>query len=212
MLLNRILCSFLSFIALVWICEVLEGVIRTYYNISINYRNTWSLYFTIAWFAIWIATELYCAVRKQNLFPRLRLHLACAPTVVMIFALAFTFAFDQAMILHSKYELHEYIYGNIFIENDFSLDLYDKTRGFICGESIAPHHRWLYVQTAEKGLLSSNPEVRARSLKATIGVYKYAVGFGGIDVHFQQIIKTVEKDEDERIRTIASQTRTEFHF
>ncbi|HEX8198373.1 MAG TPA: hypothetical protein VF571_19415 [Pyrinomonadaceae bacterium] len=196
---TKILCSFLSFFALIWLLGIFERTTQTYGS-----RGWFAL--LIGWFVAWIILEIFCAWRKQNLLPRVRIHLACAPAVVMIFALAFTFVFDQTLILHSKYQLRDYIYGNLPPEEKVSFDLHSDFR-FGCGNAIPERYRGLYLDTASEGLSSSDFKIRARSLRATIEIYRYAVGFGGTDERFNQIISAAEQDTDEAVRSIAAQGR-----
>lgn len=162
------------------------------------------LVFLAIWLAALIALESIWLWRKRNLFPRLLTHLRYAPFFILLFSILATIAFDQAMILYSKHQLHQYVYGTSSPEEKPDFKLHNDYRGW-CGNGYPAREYWLYNEVAAGGFESSDAAVRARSLRASIEIYDWLNGVQ--DGAFPSVIKRAQNDKDPLVRKIAFEFR-----
>ncbi len=167
--------------------------------------NFWTIVLR-AWLVAWIISEFVTACLKLNPLPRLLTHLRYAPIAIFSFFLATVLAYDQAMILHSKWKIRNYVYGDASPGISTSLELHNNHRGW-CGNGYPATIYALYADTAAEGFESSDPAVRARSLSASIEVYDWLNGVS--DGPFPELIGRASKDPDPMIRKIAAEFRGE---
>lgn len=193
----RITAGFLSAYAF-----VLFGSIFWWLHISENFWVT----ILGGWLAAWVILETITIWRKQISFPRLLTHLRYAPIATFIFFLVTVLAYDEAMILHSKWSIRQYMYSNASPELTPSLELYNNHRGW-CGNGYSAAIYALYADTAVEGFESSDPAIRARSLRASIEVYDWLNGVD--DGPFPKLIEKADNDPDPMVRKIAADFRSE---
>jgi hypothetical protein len=159
-----------------------------------------------AWLISWIILEVITSWRKKNSFPRLLTHFRYAPVATFIFFLVTVIAYDQAMILRSKQSIRQYVHGSGSPEASPSLELHSNYRGW-CGNGYTAAIYDNYADTAAEGFASSDPAVRARSLRASIEVYD---GLNGVnDGPFPHLIEQARIDPDPLVRRIAAEFRAE---
>jgi hypothetical protein len=162
-----------------------------------------------AWLISWMTVEIITSWRKKNSFPRLLTHLRYAPVAVFIFFLVTVIVYDEVMILHSRWMIRQYVYGSVLPETSPSLELHSSYRGW-CGNGYTAAIYDDYADTAAEGFASSDPAVRARSLRASIDVYD---GLNGVhDGPFPDLIERARNDPDPRVRKIAADFRAEIFF
>ncbi|MFN2510117.1 MAG: hypothetical protein ABR568_01590 [Pyrinomonadaceae bacterium] len=159
-----------------------------------------------AWLIAWIILEVVTACLKQNPFPRLVTHLRYAPIAIFFFFLATVVAYDQTMILHSKWKIRHYVYGNASPEIPASLELHNNHRAW-CGNGYSAAIYGHYADTAAEGFESSESAVRARSLSASIEVHDWLNGVN--DGPFPELIRRASNDPDPLVRRIATDFRGE---
>ena len=153
------------------------------------------------WLISWIVLEL---ITNENSAPRLLAHFRYAPVATFIFFVVTVIAYDQVMILHSKWMIRQYVYGSASPEVSPSLALHTNYRGW-CGNGYSASIYALYADVAAEGFESSDPVVRARSLRASIEVRDW---INGVNVGpFPHLIERAYNDPDPMIRRIAD----EFH-
>ena len=175
--------SFVFFGAIVWRIGDLWIVVLTWWLIS------------------WIVLEL---ISKENSSPRLLTHFRYAPVATFIFFVVTVIAYDQVTILHSKWMIRQYVYGSASPETSPSLELHNPYRGW-CGNGVSAAKYAIYADAAAEGFESSDPAVRARSLRASVEVYD---SWNGVDYGpFPQLIERADNDPDPLVRRIAA----EFH-
>lgn len=156
------------------------------------------------WLVSWITLEVITSWRKKNSLPRLLTHLRYAPVATFIFFLAVVIAYDQVMTLRSKRIIRQYVISSASPEKTASLELHSSYRGW-CGNGYTAAIYDDYADTAAEGFESSDPAVRARSLRASLEVYD---GLNGVhDGPFPQLIERARNDPDPLVRKIAA----EFH-
>ena len=159
-----------------------------------------------AWLISWIILEVITSWRKKNFFPRLLTHFRYAPVATFIFFLVTVIAYDQVMILRSKSMIRQYVYGSASPEASPSLELHSNYRGW-CGNGYTAAIYDQYADTAAEGFASSDPAIRARSLRASIEVYD---GLNGVnDGPFPNLIEQARTDPDPLVRRIADEFRAE---
>ena len=153
------------------------------------------------WLISWIVLEL---ITKENSSSRLLTHFRYAPVATFIFFVVTVIAYDQLMILHSKWTIRQYVYGSAPPEVSPSLELHTNYRGW-CGNGYSASIYALYGDVAAEGFESSDPAVRARSLRASIAVYDWWNGVN--DGPFPHLIERAYNDPDPLIRRIADEFR-----
>lgn len=159
----------------------------------------WLLFLGV-WVIAFVALETVWLWHKSKPFPHTLTHLRYAPLAIFLFFLAITMVFDAAMVQYSKYQIRAYVYGDTPPEQQVTLDLHNTDRGW-CGNGRLANRYWLYGDTAAEGFSSSNPAVRARSLRVSLQVsYPNSVYEGP----FPQIIKQAAQDEDPLVRELAT--------
>lgn len=159
-----------------------------------------------AWLVAWIVLETVTACLKLNPLPRLLTHLRYAPISILLFFLAAVLAYDQAMIVHSRWKIRNYVYGTASPKISVSLELHNNYRGW-CGNGSSATIYALYADTAGEGFESSDPAVRARSLSASIEVYDWLNGVS--DGPFPELIARASNDPHPLVRKIAAEFRRE---
>jgi hypothetical protein len=122
------------------------------------------------WLISWIVLELITNWGKENSAPRLLTHFRYGPVAIFIFFVVTVIAYDEVKILHSKWMIRQYVYGSASPEVSPSLELHTDYRGW-CGNGYSSSIYALYGEVAAEGFESSDPAVRARSLRASIEVY-----------------------------------------
>jgi hypothetical protein len=108
------------------------------------------------------------------------------------------------MIVHSRWTIRQYAYGSASSQSPTSFELHNPYRGW-CGNGHSATIYALYAATAAEGFDSSDPAVRARSLRASIEVYDWLNGVN--DGPFPQLIERAGKDPDPLVRRIAASFR-----
>ena len=149
------------------------------------------------WLISWAVLEL---INKENSSSRLLTHFRYAPVATFIFFVVTVSAYDQVMILHSKWTIRQYVYGSASPEVSPSLELHTNYRGW-CGNGYTASIYALYGDVAAEGFESSDPAVRARSLRASIEVYDWLNGVD--DGPFPHLIERARNDPDPLVRSIA---------
>lgn len=146
--------------------------------------------------------EINLMWRDRNPLPRILKHLRYGPIVVMLFSSLVVIAFDQAMIGYSRYEIRSYVYGNTSPDIEVRFELYSDYRSW-CGNGYTANEYSNYADTAAEGFSSTDPAVRARSLRVSIAVYDWLNGarYGP----FPALIEMAEFDEDKTVRKIADE-------
>ena len=191
-LLFRIIAGFLSGYAF-----VLFNSIFWWLHVSDNHRIT----VLSAWLISWIVLELIAAWRKKNSFPRLLTHLRYAPVATFIVFVVTVLAYDGVMILHSRSTIRQYVYASASPEASPSFELHNTNRGW-CGNGRPATIYALYADVAAEGFESSDPAIRARSLRASIEVYDWLNGVD--DGPFPGLIERARNDPDPLVRRIVT--------
>ncbi|HEX8196076.1 MAG TPA: hypothetical protein VF571_07810 [Pyrinomonadaceae bacterium] len=191
--------------------KIVLGLFALYTLILIIRLLSWASIPEIFWLvflAVWLiglaALESIWLWRKRNLFPRLLTHLRYAPFFVFLFSILAVSAFDQGMILYSKHQIRQYVYGNLSPEEKPDFKLHNDYRGW-CGNGYLAREYGLYNEVAAEGFESSDAQVRARSLQASIEVYDWMNGV--YDGAFPSLIKRAQDDADTLVRKIAEEFR-----
>ena len=187
-ILGKLILAFISFFAFV---EIIRGLL--FLQIP---EAVW-LAILGFWFVALIFLEVVWLWRKRKPFPRFLTHLQFAPLAILLFSVAATLLFDAAMIQHSKYRIHSYIYSNVPPEENIELDLHNYTFRGMCCEGDCGARAWLYGETAREGSSSSDAAVRARSLRARMLIFDLTL----------KDIDQAEQDEDETVRKLAAHFR-----
>jgi hypothetical protein len=185
----RIMTGFLSAFALLMLSWIPSRLHLT--------ENVWIIVLC-SWFAAWVLLELLCVWRKRNLCPRLLTHLRFAPIATCLFFLITLIAYDQAMILHSKWKIRQYVYGSASPATRLSLELHNDYRGF-CGNGASVHFYALYGETAAEGFESEDPAVRARSLRVSIRVFDNQT-----EGPFPGLLERASQDSDPQVRQVVA--------
>jgi len=159
-----------------------------------------------SWLSAWAALEILAFRRRRNSPSRLLTHLRYAPMAVLVIFVAVVLAYDEAMILRSKWEIRQYVYSNQSPETAKSFDLHNNYRGW-CGNGYSAAIYDLYADTAAEGFDSPDPAVRARSLRASIEVHDWLNGVS--DGPFPKLIERAGNDPDPIVRKIAAEFRGE---
>ena len=152
------------------------------------------------WLISWIVLEL---ITKENTSSRLLTHFRYGPVAIFIFFVVTVIAYDQVTILQSKRTIRQYVYGSASPEVSPSLELHTNYRGW-CGNGYSASIYALYGDVAAEGFESSDPAVRARSLRASIEVYDWWNGANyGPFPHL--IERAFYNDPDPLVRRIAAE-------
>ena len=184
--------------------RIIAGFFSAYAFVLFNSIFWWLRIFElvlIGWLISWIVLELITVWRKKISFPRLLTHLRYGPVVIFIFFVVTVISYDQVKILHSKWMIRQYVYGSASGEVIPFLELHNNHRGW-CGNGYSAAIYALYADTAAEGFESSDPAVRARSLRASIGVYDWLNGAN--DGPFPHLIERARNDPDQLVRSIAT--------
>ena len=193
-ILGKIILGSLSFLAFV-------GIIRSLFLLPIPAIVWWAI--LVFWFVALISLEIVWLRHEREPFPRLLAHLRYAPIVIFSLFLFITPIFDAAMVQYSKHQIHSYVYGNTPPEQEFRLDLHNTDRGW-CGNGYSATEYWLYAETAAEGFSSSDPKVRARSLRMSLQTYDWLNGVEE-NTPFPKLIKQAAQDEDPLVRQMATE-------
>lgn len=179
----------------VWLLVMLISLVRGFYL-----PGAFWLVFLGVWVIALVALETIWLWRRSKPFPRALTHLRYAPLAIFLFFITITMVFDAAMVQYSKYQIRGYVYGNMPPEQEVTLDLHNTNRGW-CGNGRLATEYWLYGDTAAEGFSSSDPAVRARSLRVSLQVsYPSSVYEGP----FPEIIKRAAQDEDPLVKELAA--------
>ena len=155
------------------------------------------------WLISWIVLELITNWGKENSSQRLLTHFRYGPVAILIFFVVTVIAYDEVKILHSKWMIRQYVYSNASPEGSPSLELHTSYRGW-CGNGYSASIYALYGDVAAEGFESSDPAVRARSLRASIEVYDWWNGANyGPFPHL--IERAFYNDPDPLVRRIAAE-------
>ena len=185
----RIIAGFLSAFALVLLSF-------TFWRLPID-AGFWTVFLS-GWLISWIVLELIW--HEENSTTRLLTHLRYGPFAIFIFFLVTVFAYDEIMVLHSKWTIRQYVYSGITTDSP-SLELHIGHRGF-CGKGSSAIIYDLYADTAAESFQSSDPKVRARALRASIEVYDWLNEV--YDGPFSELIEQARSDPDPLVRSIAA--------
>jgi hypothetical protein len=159
------------------------------------------------WLISWMILEFITILRKKNSFPHLLTYFRYAPVATFIFFLVTVLAYDQVMILHSKSTIRQYVYGSAS-ETAPSFKLHNNHRGW-CANGYSAAIYALYADAAAEGFESSDPAVRARSLRASIEVYDWLNGVN--DGPLPHLIERARNDPDPLVRRVAADLRAEVY-
>ena len=184
--------------------RIIAGFFSAYAFVLLNSIFWWLRIFEIAligWLISWIVLELITVWRKKNPYPRLLTHLRYGPVIIFIFFVVTVISYDQVKILHSKWMIRQYVYGSASPEVSPSLELHNNHRGW-CGNGYPAAIYALYADVAAEGFESSDPAVRARSLRASIEVYDWLNGVD--DGPFPHLTERARNDPDQLVRSIAT--------
>lgn len=182
------------------------GVLSTYALLVLvttawpNIRDAFLLSILSGWLGAWTIAEGLSLLCKRHSHWRLLTHLRHGPIALLLCFFATVLAYDQAMILYSKWEIRQYVYGNESPKLTPRLTLHNNYRGW-CGNGYSAVKYALYAETAAEGFESTDPAVRARSLLASIAVYDWLNG--GNDGPFPDLIDRASSDPDPVVRRIA---------
>ena len=163
---------------------------------------------TLAWVVPLVVLEILWLLGKRNPFPKTLTHLRYAPIGIMLFFTASVIIFDQAMVQYSRYQIRSYVYGETPPNADVWLNLHNTNRGW-CGNGHSATIYSLYSETSAEGFSSADPEVRARSTRASLQVYDWLNGT--CDGPFPELIRRAEIDEDPLVREMAEKFLKDRH-
>jgi hypothetical protein len=192
----KILGKLVLCVVSVWLLVTLIQLVRGFYL-----PGAFWLVFLGVWVIAFVALETVWLWRKSKPFPRTLTHLRYAPLAIFLFFLAITMVFDAALVQYSKYQIRAYVYGDTPPEQEITFDLHNTDRGW-CGNGRSASRYWLYGDTAAEGFSSSDPAVRARSLRVSLQV-RYSTN-GVNEGPFPQIIKRAAQDQDPLVRELAT--------
>ncbi len=190
-ILGKLVLGFVS----VWLLVALIQLVRGFYL-----PGTFWLVFLGVWVIALVALETIWLWRKSKPFPRALTHLRYAPLATAIFVLIIILALDAVMVQYSKHQIRAYVYGNTPPTEEVSLDLHNTDRGF-CANGRVANQYWLYGDAAAEGFSSSDPAVRARSLRVSLQV---SYPNGVYEGPFPQLIRRAAQDEDPLVRELAA--------
>ena len=180
----------------VWLLVLLISLVRGFYL-----PGAFWLVFLGVWVIALVALETIWLWRRSKPFPRTLTHLRYAPLAIFLFFITITMVFNAAMVQYSKYQIRAYVYGDTPPEQEVTLDLHNTDRGWCVNGRLATQY-WLYGNTAAEGFSSSDPAVRARSLRAS---FQVSYSSNGVDEGpFPQIIKRAAQDGDPLVRDLAA--------
>ena len=189
--------------------RILANVLSAYAVVlfsAIVWRGSLWIIVLSCWLISWIVLELITNWGKENSFPRLLTHLRYGPVATFIFFVVAVIAYDQVTILRSKWTIRQYVYSSASPEVSPSFELHTNYRGW-CGNGYSASIYALYGDVAAEGFESSDPAVRARSLRASIEVYDSWNGVN--DGPFPQLIERAYNDPHPLVRRIAAEFRGE---
>lgn len=164
-----------------------------------RYRDGLEFFYLGIWLLLLIGVGLIRYRARRDHFRRLSAHLRYGPAAVWLFSLIAILSFDAGMIQYSKYQLRSYIWENS-VPGPEGFLLHSDYRSW-CGNGASARQYSLYGDTAAQGFSSRDPEVRARSLRASIRVYDWLNGV--TDGPFPDLIRRAQKDENHVVREIA---------
>jgi|SRR6266850_1358250 len=191
----KILGKLVLCVVSVWLLALLISLVRGFYL-----PGAFWLAFLGVWVIALVALETIWLWRKRKPFPRALTHLRYAPLAIFLFFITITMVLDAAMVQYSKYQIRAYVYGDTPPQQQVRLDLHNTDRGWCANGRLASQY-WLYGDTAAEGFFSSDPAVRARSLRVSLQVsYPGSV----YEDPFPQIIKRAAQDEDPLVRELAA--------
>jgi hypothetical protein len=191
-ILYKLALGFVSFYALMWLIEIL---------VRWRLREQTLIVMLVIWLIPLVSLEIVWLWRKRKPLPRFLTHLRYAPIAILFSFIVITLSFDAAMVQYSKYQIHSYVYGSMTPEQEFRLDLHNTNRGW-CGNGQSATEYWLYADTAAEGFSSSDPKVRARSLRMSLQTYDWLNGVEK-DSPFPKLIRQAAQDEDPLVRQMA---------
>jgi hypothetical protein len=180
----------------VWLLVMLISLVRGFYLPGVFW-----LIFLGVWVIALVVLETVWLWRKSKPFPGALTHLRYAPLAIFLFFIAITLIFDAAMVQYSKHQIRAYVYADTPPEQEVTFDLHNTDRGWCVNGRLANQY-WLYGDTAAEGFSSSDPAVRARSLRVS---FQVSYSSNGVDEGpFPQIIKRAAQDEDPLVRELAA--------
>lgn len=162
----------------------------------------WQLNFTnlfLLWLTAWISVEI-AAICSGGRSYRLLRHLRYGPLTTFLFFSVSVLTYDQAMIVYSKWQIRQYVYAAGPDALPPRLKLHTDYRGW-CGNGFFASIYSEYGPIAAEGFESSDPAVRARSLRASYEVYDSING--SMDGPFPDLVRRANRDLDPSVRMIA---------
>jgi hypothetical protein len=193
----KILGKLVLCVVSVWLLVALIQLVHGFYL-----PGTFWLVFLVVWVIALVTLETMWLWRKSKPFPRALTHLRYAPLATAIFVLIIILTFDAVMVQYSKHQIRDYVYGNTPPTEDVFLDLHNTDRGW-CGNGRVANRYWLYGDTAAEGFSSSDPAVRARSLRVSLQVSYHT---NGVDEGpFPHLIEQAAYDLDPLVRELATE-------
>ena len=183
-------------------CEWSEFCYEWYRNVAFAIKTLTAC----LWMAIWICLEIKANNRYSKQTPRLLTHLRYGPIAVLVLSFAAIVFSDMVLIQYSRWQITRYIHSSAPLEEP-SFRLHSNYRHW-CGNGLIANIYDLYGPAAAAYFDDPDPEVRARSLRASVYVYDWINH--PMDGPFVKVLRKARSDPDPIIRKMAAEYQSEF--